>query len=677
MARAPVNTNLGGGELPRPMASPRGINAPVASVPESGLMALAQSLSNIRPELNQYLEEAKTDYREQEAARAYDTIQGMTFDQAREAVQAGTMRDTESPWFRAAFQKQFGMAHAANRRREIITAYNTEFDKQGGNLDEFLARYAQEDYETYGSSGFISSGIREGMDGLFNSIRDQHAEFTSTQLQARAADQFYTVANQAVATAVESGGDVNAAITAVTSQHISAGLVDQDKADAALIGLAEQYANEGNIAALEAVLNADPYGRGSFASRGTFATKAQSLIEQGKAVAADTSRKALIEPRAALEDRAAAGLLSPTDRDQITAWVDNGVMTPDAAETLLRQHSAGESKRLVEAAEMNAKAGLMDWATAAIRAGKAGDVQDQTIQLPDGTTKKVTGTELRQQFVDEQMGALLDTEGSTVAGVAAHMSSWAVPETYKPWEMTLTNGFQSITSALVGRDGTGKVTLQQPAMDAYVLYREMAGSPQVRERHIKDATAAAVYRDAETLERVGGMSAEEALIAAASIDRNSSRSSLAARVDTDKFTDAIDGFLDTDNANDQIVKTAVEEHARILLDLGVSQDKAIEEAIRSFETSYTSIGGVYVNTRDRFVPSEMEAIAAAVTEDFLAANPNRDEAYLIPDRTQDYWTVADEFGRTYSNSPKIHVTQLSAYLSNRTRDAVNAEITGN
>lgn len=682
MARTPVNTTLGGGEMPRPMAAPQGISAPVASVPESGLMSLARSLSAVNPTLNQFLEEGKAEYREREAARAYDTIQGMTYEEAREAVANGTMRGTESPWFRAAFQKQFGMAHAANRRREIITAYNTEFDKQNGNIDEFLARYAQEDFEAFGDSEFIASGIREGMDGVFNTVRNQHAEFRDNQLQSRAAEQFYTLAGEAVTSAVESGGDVNAAITAVTSQHIAAGLIDQDKADAALLGLAEQYAAAGDVQSLEAVLNADPYGRGSFTSRGGFAVKAQTLLEQGKATAGDKFRVANVEPRAALEGRAQAGLLDDGDKEQMRVWLDTKQMSPDQYESLVLQNETAQQSRLKEAVEANVKTTLLNTATDLILSGQGAAVQDTTVTLPDGSSKSVTGQELRETVVNEQMTALLSAPDASVAKAAQHMSSWALSETYKPWEDSLSTGYLALTGALTKPDKDGNVTIPPAAQNAYGLWRELSGATKLREMHVKDATAAAVYRDAEVLEEVGGMTPEEALTAAASIDRKSSRTSLSTSIERDRFSDAVDGFMTggmfgSDPINAQIVKTAIEEQARIYMDLGLYQDKAIEKAVAAFESSFTQVNGVYVNTRDRFVPADIEAVSSAYVEDFLAANPTYDEAFFVPDRSQDYWTLTDEWGAPLRNAPRIHVSELSSYLTNRTMAATNSAIREN
>jgi hypothetical protein len=682
MARAQVNTTLSGGERPTPMASPMGISAPVAAVQENGMLALARSLSAVRPELNQYLEESKQDYQEAEANRAYDTIQGMTHEQAKAAVDAGTMRETESPWFRAAFQKQFGLAHAAKRKREIITEYNNSFDKQNGDIDSFLAQFAQADYEQYGNSEFISAGIREGMSGVFSSVKDQQAEFRNTQLQTMASEQFYSVARDTIDTTMEAGGDVNAAISAVVQQHSKAGLIDQDKADAALLGLADEYASSGNVAGLDALLSADPFGRGSFKERGGFAVKSQALVEQAKATAADTARKSNIVPRADLDNKADNGMLDERDLAQAQTLVDSGQASPEWMISLINQNRSGNSKRLKVAVEANARTTLLDSASKLILTGQGAAVQDTTIALPDGTSKNITGKELREAVVNEQMTALLSSEGGSPAVAAQHLANWSLSENYQPWEDTLSNGYLSLTGALTKPDKDGKTTVPTTAQQAYGLWKELSGTEAVRERHVKDSTAASVYRDAEVLEQIMGMAPEEALTASASIDRKTSRVGLATSIDRKNFESKVSslvsgGLFGGSPTNGGIATMAIEENTRILMDLGVPQDKAIAKAVKAFETSYTMVNGVYVNTRDRLVPGDIEAVSSAIVEDFLKTNPDYDGGYLTPDREQDYWTVTDEFGMRLRGAPKYHVSQLSSYLSNRNREAANKAIADN
>ena len=219
--------------------------------------------------------------------------------------------------------------------------------------------------------------------------------------------------------------------------------------------------------------------------------------------------------------------------------------------------------------------------------------------------------------------------------------------------------------------------------------RNSAGTEKLREMHIKDATAAAVYRDAEVLEEVGGMTPEEALTASASIDRSSSRTSLSSRMDTDTLrgshrqstsqgppgTPQWAGGTEAP-INGQLVKTAVEEHARVLMDLGVPQDKAVDEGREELREEL--LPGWW---RLRQHPRPARSLGhrgrgdRATSPTSSPANPDYDEAYFVPDRNQDYWTITDEYGAPLRGAPRIHVSELPKRHGRQSQGyAVDAEL---
>ncbi|WP_136682517.1 hypothetical protein [Falsirhodobacter xinxiangensis] len=668
MARMPVNTDLGAMPQVQAIARPLGIAAPVAQVAESPLLSLANSLSAIRPEIQGFIQGAQDDYRAAEETRAYDTIQGMTYDQARGAVSKGTMRKTESPWYRAAFQKQFGMAHAANRKREIITAYNNEFDKEGGNLDEFLAGYAQQDYEAYGESEFIASGVREGMAGVFNDIRNQHAEYRDTQLQARSVDQFYTLAGAAVDNAVTSGADIGATLTRLYTDHESALGMTPGQLDAEALKLADRYADEGNLAAVEAILAADPVGRGSFASRSGYVADVARMRETVKANQGKADRAGNVMSVVELRNRAANGTLDERDVQQMDTFVGAHSMTAAEKESLLYQNANVQEARVGRAFEANLRSNAMDTATALVTSGAAHTVASQTVINPHtGGAVTLDAEEMVQAVVDEQLTAMA-AQSATPQVMASQLASWGVGATYEPWEKVMSDGYLSLGPARIRAGENGNITIPAPAQTAFQLWKAMAHEPRLRDRHVKDATAAAIYRDAEVLEKTGGHTTEEALSAAAGIDRKNSRSNLATQLDRNKFHEAVrraSGSLDwlggrQEYNNAGFVSYAIEEHARILMDLGLPMENTIREAAEAFSDSHSEVMGVVYNNRDVFVPTDFDKIASATVQAFAESNDlDADDLTLIPaPGTQNYWTIVDELLQPVANSLPIHISRL-------------------
>ena len=65
-------------------------------------------------------------------------IGGMSFDEARSAVDSGKMTELQNPWFKAAFMRQYGERLAYERVNELTKEYETNFDKNSGDLDSFI-----------------------------------------------------------------------------------------------------------------------------------------------------------------------------------------------------------------------------------------------------------------------------------------------------------------------------------------------------------------------------------------------------------------------------------------------------------------------------------------------------------------------------------------------------------
>lgn len=684
MSRAQVNTNLGPAEAVQTVARPSGVSAPVATVQTSPILTLAQSLQGIRPELSQFIADAHTDYQDRESNRAYDTIQGMTHEQAKEAVANGTMRTTESPWFRAAFQKQFGMATAAQRKREIVTAYNTEFDKDNGNVDEFLAGFAQRDFAEFGQSEFILAGLREGMAGVFDNVRNTNVEYRDGQLQDRAGEQFYTIAGEAITAAVDNGGDVNAALASIYSQHAEAGLMTPDMMDQKALELAQAKAVEGDVMTVEAILNSDPSGRGAFASRAGYADKATALREAAQAKAGELHRTANTTAVVDMTARSRDGLLDDRDRETLDTWVADKSISQSEAESYLEANDRALRVKATGAAENNIMSIATTTATDLIRSGKGYLITDQTVINPvDGSPVKLNAKDLKEQVVKEQFNALAASGASTPV-LAQNLAEWGIDTNYQPWENSLSSGYTALTSALRTSDKDGNVTIPESAKTAYTLWKEMAGASNLRERHVKDSTASAVYRDAEILEEAGDMGPEEALLASASIDRKGARSSLSSALDRDKFANEVRTFMDSgwfsgapENGGD--AARVVEEHARVLVDLGISPDTAIKKAAESFGKTWTNVNGLYVNTRDRRIPPNFDEISTAILDDFTAANSDyeRDEVFLRPDTNQDFWFLTDWTGTQIKGTNRFHITDLQRNPHAPTMATINAEIAKN
>lgn len=139
---------------------------------------LAGALAQISPSVQNFLQVQQAQSQKDAEDRAMRRIGGMSFEEARAAVDGGQMTEMDNPWFKAAFMKQYGERLAYQRVNELTTQYETSFDKNSGSFEDFVRQQAQADLEQYGNDPHFTTA--------YNNIIDQYGQRASaTQVQSR------------------------------------------------------------------------------------------------------------------------------------------------------------------------------------------------------------------------------------------------------------------------------------------------------------------------------------------------------------------------------------------------------------------------------------------------------------------------------------------------------------
>jgi hypothetical protein len=663
MARVAVNTDLGGRELPQVMASPSAIVAPVAAVETPRVALLAQALADVNPALQQIIADQKVKFQTKEEERAYDRIQGLTYAEAKGLVDSGEIRRTESPFFDAAFQRQFGLVHAQQRQQEIATFYNTEFDKENGDLDAALAGYAKEDAELYGHSPHIMGGYRDGMKGTLPKVKANHADYTDKRLMEKAGDGFFALLKGGVTDAITNGGDPNAVVASLYKDHQTTLGMTPAEMDKMAMAAAQDAAAAGDYATVEAILSADPLGAGALKDRAEWSGAAIQTLEAAKQERGKNNRRNNIPSRVALEERAHAGTLTEEDRVAMRAWEADGQMTVDQIENLEMAHKGATEARTASTFDLTARDEILTAATEVLLRGEGAVIQDQTYTNPHtGKTKTVTRKEIVDAVVQEQMEQIIATEPEeTRSAVMAHtLAKWGVEAEYAPWANAMSSGYVALSSTLAAAGEKGNIEVPPAAEIGFKTWKELADQPHLRERHVKDSRAADIYRDAEILEEAGAMSPKEALLVSAQIDRENPRTSLSSGVSKDAYAAAVESAIDTgwfgETALDSTyVGGAIERHARVLMDTGMGMEAAVNAAAKSFSAGHTFINGIAVNTRDNYIPPDFSDLSTGYLDEVatgLGESPS--DLTLIPmGGSQKMWRVVyrDSFAPVPGTGP--------------------------
>ena len=636
------------------VARPGAVSAGAPRVGVSKGAMLAQSLAQIEPELRGHLRERQAEYEKEQAERAYDTLQGMTFDQAKQLVDNGNLRETENPWFEAAFQKQFGVSYAGKRKRDIMLAYETQFDKHNGDIEGFIAGHVQRDASLYGENKFVSAGIREGMGEFLTRLRDQHAEFKAGVIKETAVDQFRGVARTTVDEAVTAGADPSAAVRNLYGQHRQALGLSYKQMDDNVIALAAEYAEAGDVATVEALLTTEVVGEdgvkvGSFTSRARYASDAQRILNSARKKQAELNRQAGTELIVDKRTKAAAGTLTDTDITSLETLRDDEVISQEMYESLLTQNNNAKARAAGAAYEGLLEENYRTHVANEVMAGRGYGVSDYVYNGADGKPRTVKRDAVMTEVVNETL-AQMAKQDYTENEMAATLASWGVGTNFEVWENALTDGYLSLGQALTKAGPEGEIELPQPALAAYGTWKNLSEYPNLRARHVKDNKALRLYQDAEALER-GGMDPQTALLTASRIDRNASRTGLSTQLDRDTFNNELRrvqssggflGFGETEVANGGYVAQTIEKSARILVDAGLPPSRAVEQATRMFEESHTVINGAAVNTRNKLVPPEFGDMGEVMIDEFATKHgADADDLTLIPSLNgEQTWVIA-------------------------------------
>ncbi|MCZ7854735.1 hypothetical protein [Agrobacterium salinitolerans] len=157
----------------RPQAAPSGPN---------GLQQLAGALAQISPALTNYLDNTSAKAQKDAEDRAMRRIGGMSFQEAREAVNSGKMSEMDNPWFKAAFMKQYGERLAYERVNELSTEYETNFDKNSGDVDGLIRGRTSDDLDQYGNDPHFTGAYTKVMDGFGARAKTAQAQYKTEQV---------------------------------------------------------------------------------------------------------------------------------------------------------------------------------------------------------------------------------------------------------------------------------------------------------------------------------------------------------------------------------------------------------------------------------------------------------------------------------------------------------------
>src|SRR5690606_150289 len=114
-----------------------------------------RALGEINPTISGFLDQEAARQRKDAEDRAMRRIGGMSYEEARAAVDNG-MPEMANPWFKAAFMKVMGERTAYNRMNELSAQYATDPNRHEIDFSSYVRNAANEDLTAYDDKHFAA-----------------------------------------------------------------------------------------------------------------------------------------------------------------------------------------------------------------------------------------------------------------------------------------------------------------------------------------------------------------------------------------------------------------------------------------------------------------------------------------------------------------------------------------
>lgn len=532
---------------PSPMAQPVDTySRPEAPAKDDSLFRLADALASFNPELQKYgMNQARDAGDSQAEARKF--LQTHSQDEVREMLKNGTA----TPLTTMYGQQVYGGARATEDSAKLLEIYNTNFDKDSGNLDELWNQVTQEAYQKYGKDSTFLSNYTQAMGPFKAKFYAMHAAYQNEKTMGDRKDMVYAKWKGELEQGVPDGmapvDVVNRVFGEFKSNHDYLSLPYKDQQEMVL-RLADQLSTKGNY---------------------------------------DTARALLT-----------------TERD---TGVYKGSLMDDAtlggkASDLMKNIDAQEQKALLLKQSEDSETNLNNRILTGVKDGTIVGTNGATVLNKDGTVKEIGRDEILKRAADitleqskkqaiasgESPDKTYDRELSTFTGAGLK---------HPTWFGTINNGFSTVTVNNLSGDN-----LPPPLVSGYETYRKLyRDAPQYAAQYT-NSDARTFYDTARVFEEDMSMDQRQALTMAAMATKDIKTLDQADAIRFKDIDTAVEtaskasffnfiGFGDPAAENTGDVKATITSYARALARGGMPVDKALKKSQEIFSNNYINING--------------------------------------------------------------------------------------
>lgn len=625
----------------------------------NGLQQLAGALAQISPTLQGFLETQSATMQKEAEDKAMKRIGGMSFAEAQSAVADGSISEMQNPWFKAAFMKQYGERLAYQRVNELTQEYETNFDKNSGDLDGFIRERMAGDLDQYGDNPHFVGSYNQIMDNWGAKANQAQAQYKTEQVKSDTIGGVYDVFQGKAQTLRDEGKSPQEIVAALRQEYEgnrSLLHVDYREQDKEMVRLAESFAAKGDLDMVDAILNGERTGAdgtvlGPLAANREFQADSARILGNAKSERNRINEESTRDQRLIFENQARNGTLDP---EAFMAWTEAnpGAYTFAGSQSVVVSNQAYLDKQDAEAAKNAQKLELKQQSKeseeavlrsnlGALQSGSLYGIGRAKVLTEEGDVKEVT---VEQQFKDtaaafdgnvkrlQELGEITPDQAYEMLSEAGATNALTFPS----WTQALEAGYSATNSRNTSGD-----ELPQSVLDGVDLYQRLhATNPAMVARHMPDESTRDFYERVRMGMQLQHMDQTQAVRNAMAImadpDRTNNPMNQLRFVDVDKEVRKItvDPWMSVGGfefggsvpTNLGTVAGEISRLAKFGVENGLSPKVALKQARERFLQDNVEVNGNFLNIADKQVPSNFSDLVGNALK--LYAEKHGDSEFL-------------------------------------------------
>ncbi|WP_226786605.1 hypothetical protein [Pseudorhizobium xiangyangii] len=614
------------------------------------------------------------------------------------------MTEMDNPWFKAAFMKQYGERLAYERVNELSGEYETNFDKDNGDLDGLIRERTAGDLEQYGKDPHFTGAYNKVMDGFGARAGTAHAQYKTEQVKQDTVSGVYDTFHGEATTLRADGKSPQEIVGALRGKYEgnrSLLHVDYKEQDKEMVRLAEAFADKGDQEMVDAILNSERRGAdgtalGTLGSNREFQADAVRIQNAAKRQNQEQTEETTRDVRMDFWDKARQGQL---DREELMAWHrgNPGAFTEAQALSLINQNDTyneiqakelakAEQKMVLERAAVQAEEDVTTRNVEAVTKGMGAYIEEAVIPTKTGETKTLSVEDQKKAVAKrlvEQTEWLVENKKATPEqAFGMQVETFSVGNLTNPkWEEALRGGPVAATQFTLSG---GEVPPQlEDGVDVYM--RLHSANPKLLDTHIKEGATRdfyEAYRVATQYLKLAPKQAMQMAMMQTSDPERANSSGLQSRLgEIDAHINDIRYgaawhtlYRDTKSpSNRGYIASEVSRLGKFYVQTGMEAGDALNEAKERFIQTHTAVGGNFVYTAGKDVPPDFGKLAtyalAKYAEDFGEVEGlDQDDLTIRPATNGNGWIIVHQMGQyPVENAARANVNLRSLWQLDQER----------